>query len=83
MLAPFGDSELCPSQDSGGNLCDGPTSSQRRAWVYKDAARFGRDPNRIYITGHSRRSSSAVVRSVTDWQKDFRLAGEHSQRRGS
>jgi len=53
-----------------------PMAQQVRAavaWVYKNAARFGGDPTRIYITGHSSGAHLAGVTLVTDWQKDFGL----------
>ena len=41
------------------------------AWVYKNAASFGGDPNRIYVSGHSSGAHLAGVPLITDWQKDF------------
>ena len=61
-------------EDAGGNLM--PMAQQVRAavaWVYKNAARFGGDPNRIYITGHSSGAHLSGCTLVTDWQKDFGL----------
>jgi arylformamidase len=43
------------------------------AWVYKNAASFGGDPNRLYLAGHSSGAHLAGVVLVTDWQKDFAL----------
>ena len=47
----------------------------RRAvvWVYKNGARFGGDPNRLYLSGHSSGAHLAGVALLTDWQKDFGL----------
>lgn len=47
----------------------------RRAisWVYKNAASFGGDANRIYVSGTSSGGHLAGVALTTDWQKDFRL----------
>ena len=61
-------------EDAGGNLM--PMAQQVRAavaWLYKNAARFGGDPNRIYITGHSSGAHLSGCTLVTDWQKDFGL----------
>ena len=61
--------------DAGGNLM--PMAQQVRAavaCVFKNAARFGGDPNRIYITGHSSGAHLSGCALVTDWQKDFGLA---------
>ena len=60
--------------DAGGSLM--PMARQVRAavaWVYKNAARFGGDPNQIYITGHSSGAHLSGCALVTDWQKDFGL----------
>lgn len=43
------------------------------AWVYKNAASFGGDANRIYISGHSSGAHLAGVVMVTDWKKAFAL----------
>jgi arylformamidase len=43
------------------------------AWVYQNAARFGGDPNRLYLSGHSSGAHLSGVALVTDWQKDFGL----------
>jgi arylformamidase len=43
------------------------------AWVYKNAANFGGDQNRIYLSGHSSGGHLAGVVLTTDWQKDFGL----------
>jgi arylformamidase len=43
------------------------------AWVYKNAASFGGDPSRLYVSGHSSGGHLAGVVLVTDWAKDFGL----------
>jgi arylformamidase len=42
-------------------------------WVYDNAARFGGDPNRLYIAGQSSGGHLAAVALTTDWQRDFGL----------
>jgi arylformamidase len=53
---------------AGGDLM--PMAEQVRraiAWVGKNAARFGGDPNRIYVSGHSLGAHLAGASLVTDW----------------
>jgi len=59
-------------KDVGGDL--GVMAAQVRsaiAWVYKNAATFDGDPDRIYIGGHSSGGHLCGVALVTDWEKDF------------
>jgi arylformamidase len=59
-------------KEAGGDL--GVMAAQVRraiAWVYKNAASFGGDPDRVYIGGHSSGGHLCGVALVTDWQKDF------------
>lgn len=59
-------------QDAGGSLL--PMIQQVRsavAWVYKNAASFGADPDRIFVSGHSSGAHLTGCILVTDWQKDF------------
>ena len=61
--------------DTGGDLM--PMINQVRravAWVYGNAASFGGDPDRIYITGHSSGAHLSGCVLVTDWKKEFDLA---------
>jgi arylformamidase len=60
--------------DVGGNLM--AMAKQVRsavAWVYKNAQRFGGDPNRLYVTGHSSGGHLSGCVATTDWGKDFGL----------
>lgn len=64
-------------QDAAGNLM--PMAQQVRAavaWIYKNAASFGGDPNRIYITGHSSGAHLTGCALVTDWTRDFNLPAD-------
>ncbi len=60
--------------ETDGNLL--PMAEQCRravAWVHRNAASFGGDPSRIYISGHSSGAHLGGVVMVTDWEKDFGL----------
>src|SRR5437763_1514162 len=57
--------------DAAGNLF--PMVEQvRRAvvWVYKNAASFGGDPSRLYLTSHSSGSHLAGCVVTHDWRKE-------------
>jgi arylformamidase len=61
-------------KDVGGDL--GVMAAQVRrtiAWIYKNAATFDGDPDRIYVGGHSSGGHLCGVTLVTDWEKDFRV----------
>ena len=61
-------------QDSGGSLF--PMAEQvcrAIAWVYRNAADFGGDPQRIYIGGHSSGAHLAAVALTADWKREFGL----------
>ena len=61
-------------QDVGGNLMVLADQVCRAvAWVYKNAARFDGDPNRLYIGGQSSGGHFAAVALMTDWQRLFDL----------
>ena len=71
-------------QDAGGNLMVLADQVCRAvAWVYKNAARFDGDPNRLYIGGQSSGGHLAAVALTTDWQRQFNLqpACRHHQGR--
>ncbi len=46
------------------------------AWVCKNAASFGGDPNRIFISGHSSGGHLGGCVLVTEWQKEFGLPAD-------
>ncbi len=61
-------------QDAGGNLLTMADQVRRAvAWVYKNAASFGGDAERIYLSGHSSGAHLAGTVLIADWQKDFGL----------
>jgi len=43
------------------------------AWVYNNAASFGGNPDRLYLSGHSSGGHLAAVALTTDWKQDFGL----------
>jgi arylformamidase len=45
------------------------------AWIHQNAARFGGDPARLHISGHSSGGHLAGCMAVTDWQ-EFGLPGD-------
>jgi len=64
-------------QDVGGNLMVLADQVCRAvAWVYRNAARFDGDPNRLYIGGQSSGGHLAAVALTTDWQCDFGLPAD-------
>ncbi len=61
-------------KEAGGDL--GAMAAQVRrgiAWVYKNAASLGGDPERIYIGGHSSGGHLCGVALVTNWRQEFGL----------
>jgi arylformamidase len=60
--------------ESGGDLM--PMIEQVRrgvAWAARNAASFGGDAERIYITGHSSGAHLGGCILITEWEKDFGL----------
>jgi len=61
-------------QNAGGSLMTMAGQVRRAvAWVYKNAASFGADPKRLYVSGHSSGGHLGGCVVITDWQKDFGL----------
>jgi arylformamidase len=61
-------------QDSGGSLF--PMAEQicrAIAWVYRNAASFGGDPDRIHVGGHSSGAHLAAIALTSDWEREFGL----------
>lgn len=64
-------------QDVGGSLF--PIVDQVRravAWTYRNAADFGGDRERLYVSGFSSGAHLAGVLLTTDWAKDFGLPAD-------
>lgn len=61
-------------QDVGGRLLTLAEQVRRAvAWVYTNAASFGGDPQRLYLSGHSSGAHLGGVVLVTDWHTSFGL----------
>ncbi len=61
-------------EETAGDLM--PIADQVRravAWVFRNAARFGGDPNRLYVSGQSSGAHLGGVVLTTDWHKGFDL----------
>ena len=57
-----------------GNLMTMATQVRRAiAWVYRHAAEFGGDPNRLYVSGHSSGGHLSSCAATCDWERDFGL----------
>jgi arylformamidase len=64
-------------QDVGGSLLVLADQVRRAvAWVYQNTARFGGDPNRLYLGGQSSGGHLAAVALTTDWPRDFGLPAD-------
>ena len=63
-------------KDAGGDLSVMAAQVRRAiAWVYKNAASFDGDPDRLYIGGHSSGGHLCGVALVTEWEKEFGVPG--------
>lgn len=63
--------------DTDGRLM--PLADQVRraiAWVHANAARFGGDGDRVFLSGHSAGAHLAAVALTTDWQNQFGLPAD-------
>lgn len=64
-------------QDVGDSLY--PLADQLRraiAWVYRNAAKFGGNSDRLYLSGHSSGAHLAGVMLTTDWQTEADLPND-------
>ena len=62
--------DFAPVQDVGGSLMRMAEQVRRAvAWVYRNARRFGGDPARLYVSGHSSGAHLAGVLLTTDWRE--------------
>ena len=63
--------------DAGGNLMTMARQVRSAvAFLYQNAARFGGDPQRIYVSGHSSGGHLAGTVVTADWGKDFGLPAD-------
>jgi arylformamidase len=63
--------------DTGGNLMTVAWQVRSAvAWVYRNAASFDGDPNRLFVAGHSSGGHLTAVVLTTDWPKDFGLPSD-------
>ena len=64
-------------QDAAGDLTVLADQVRRAiAWVYRNAARFGGDPSRLYLGGQSSGGHLAAVAMTTDWRRQFELPAD-------
>ncbi len=81
MFAAAGAHYIVPDfnwvQDVAGNLMILADQVRRAiAWVYRNAARFGGDPSRLYVGGQSSGGHLAAVAMTTDWHRQFELPAD-------
>lgn len=46
------------------------------AWIYKNAASFGGDPERLHVVGHSAGGHLTAMLLETEWEGDYGLPGD-------
>ena len=64
-------------QDAGGSLFAMVEQVRRAvAWTHRNAASFGGDANRLYVSGRSSGAHLGGVVAITDWKKDFGLPAD-------
>jgi arylformamidase len=64
-------------EGAGGNLVTMARQVRSAvAFVYRNAASFGGDPNRLYVSGHSSGGHLAGTVVTADWDKDFGLPAD-------
>ena len=69
--------DFAPAQDVGGSLMRMAEQVRRAvAWVHRNARRFGGDPARLYVSGHSSGAHLAGVILTTDWPREFDLPAD-------
>ena len=69
--------DFAPVQDVGGSLMRMAEQVRRAvAWVHRNARRFGGDPARLYVSGHSSGAHLAGVILTTDWPREFDLPAD-------
>ena len=69
--------DYSPVQNVDGDLAVlGDQVRRAVAWVYKNAERFGGDPERIFISGFSAGGHLAAVVLTTDWRGEFGLPAD-------
>jgi arylformamidase len=62
---------------AGGNLMTMAQQVRNAvAFVYQNAASFGGDPSRLYVSGHSSGGHLAGTVVAADWRKEFGLPGD-------
>jgi arylformamidase len=64
--------DFAPVSAFGGDLV--PMAAQVRralAWTYRNAAAFGGDASRLYVSGHSSGAHLAAVALTADWESEF------------